>query len=381
MIELQLAALRLQSVARRQLFLGERDRRVLQLEVVEVAELARSDEADRLTGTARATGATGAVNVALGVLGERVVEDVADVRDVDATARDVGRDEKAQSTFAHPAEHALARRLGQVRRQRLGGEAFALQHRRDEVDLFAGVAEHQRRCGLFDRDDVEQIAGLHRARHRVVGVVDRRSGDVVTGEAQRDRRAHVATRDAFDLGRHRRGEQRRLPLARAGLEDRVDVLEEAHREHLVGLVEDDHAHARQIERFSANVIEHATGCADDGVHAGAKRRELGLHRSAAVDRQRYELAVACEPGQLVADLLRELARRRERDELHAGLGRVAGLEACCQPRHTERSGLAGAGLRLHEHVVTCDDRCERGGLHRRRLGPAELGDRIAQRLR
>ena len=49
----------------------------------------------------------------------------------------------------------------------------------------------------------------------------------------------MVLRDAADLGRHGRGEQRDLPLLRRLLEDPFDVVDEAHAQHLVGLVEHD----------------------------------------------------------------------------------------------------------------------------------------------
>ncbi len=379
-IELQLAARGLQILGGRQVALAERDRRILQLEIVEVAELVGRDEADRLARATRTTGAAGAVHVALGVLRERVVDDVADVRDVDATARDVGRDQEAQPTLAHPPEHALARGLGEIGAERLGGEALALQHRRHHVHFFARVAEHEPDRRLLGRDHVEQVAGLHRARARVVRVVDLGGRDRVARELERDRLSHVATGDALDLARHRGREQRGLTVLRTRVEDRVDILEEAHREHLVGLVEHHHAHARQIERATADVIEDAAGRADHGVHAGAQRIQLRLHRGAAVDGQGQHVRVGGQAHELVAHLLRELARGHERDHLDAGLRGVLGLEARREPRQTERTGLAGAGLRLHEHVLAGRDRIEGDDLHAGRLGPAGGRDRGAQRV-
>ena len=48
--------------------------------------------------------------------------------------------------------------------------------------------------------------------------------------------------DRQDPRRHRRREQRGLPRLRRRLEDRVEVLGEAHVEHLVRFVEHEHAH-------------------------------------------------------------------------------------------------------------------------------------------
>ena len=67
-------------------------------------------------------------------------------------------------------------------------------------------------------------------------------------------------------------------------EDRLDVLGEAHVEHLVGLVEDDGADAVDVERPATEVVEDPTRGADDDVDAAFERLQLAEDRLAAVDR-------------------------------------------------------------------------------------------------
>ncbi len=63
--------------------------------------------------------------------------------------------------------------------------------------------------------------------------------------------AHVLLRDATDCRGHGRREQGDLPLGRRLLEDPLDVVDEAHLEHLVALVEHQVA---QVERLSALLL-------------------------------------------------------------------------------------------------------------------------------
>ena len=65
----------------------------------------------------------------------------------------------------------------------------------------------------------------------------------------------------------------------------LDVLDEAHVEHLVGLVEDDDCDAVEVERAAAHVVHHPAGRADHDLDAAAQRAELPVDRLAAVDRQ------------------------------------------------------------------------------------------------
>ena len=79
-------------------------------------------------------------------------------------------------------------------------------------------------------------------------------------------------------------------LAGSGVEDRLDVVGEAHVEHLVGLVEDDDLDVVERERAAADVIDARPGRGDDDVHAAvelsaAGGRSAGRRRSARPSRR------------------------------------------------------------------------------------------------
>ena len=80
-------------------------------------------------------------------------------------------------------------------------------------------------------------------------------------------------------------------------EDRLEVLGEAHVEHLVGLVEDDDLDLVEGDAARVEVIDRAAGRRDDDVDAAGKAAELLPDRLAAVHRQdadRDRLAVAVD---------------------------------------------------------------------------------------
>ena len=68
----------------------------------------------------------------------------------------------------------------------------------------------------------------------------------------------------------------------------LDVVDETHAEHLVGLVEHQRGQALQVERAAMQVIDHAARGADDHVGAAAQAAELGPVGLAAVDGQHVE---------------------------------------------------------------------------------------------
>ena len=98
----------------------------------------------------------------------------------------------------------------------------------------------------------------------------------------RDRVVGVAARDAAGLAVERGREEQRLAVGRARLDDAVDGGLEAHVEHPVGLVEDEHHDRVQREGAAGEQILEPAGGGDDDVRAGGVLG-LGDEADAAVD--------------------------------------------------------------------------------------------------
>ena len=88
------------------------------------------------------------------------------------------------------------------------------------------------------------------------------------------------------------GEEHRLTLVGDHAHEAFDVGEESQVEHFVGLVEDENAHLAQDQVRLVGEVEQATRGADDNVDALLECRDLRLVRTAAVDGQNLETAVA-----------------------------------------------------------------------------------------
>ena len=82
-----------------------------------------------------------------------------------------------------------------------------------------------------------------------------------------DRIAQVALGDAPHLARQGGREEGRLPPLRRLGEDPLDVLDEAHAEHLVRLVEHHHADGVEAQRAAPQVVHDPARRADDDVDA------------------------------------------------------------------------------------------------------------------
>ena len=162
--------------------------------------------------------------------------------DVESAGRDVGRDQQVRGAGSQPPHHPVPLLLVQAAVQRLGPVAAAVQRLREGVDLFPRAAEDDRRGRGLQVEDAAERGRLRRAGHHVGGLPDLRHvarGHGFVPDLDPDRVLQVAAGDALDARRHRRGEQHGLPRLGDGGEDGVQLVGEAHVEHLVGLVEDD----------------------------------------------------------------------------------------------------------------------------------------------
>ena len=156
-------------------------------------------------------------------------------------------------------------------------------------------------------------------------------------------------------------------------EDRLDVVGEAHLEHLVGLVEHEEAQLAEVERALLEVVHDAARRADDDVDAAAQRAQLHAVGLAAVDRQHvHALEVGGVPLERLADLQGELARRGEDQRLRLLLLEVEPAE----DRQREGRRLARAGLGESDDVAPL----EQGGDRRLLDGGGVLVADVAQRL-
>ena len=348
------------------------------LDVVEQTALAGLGERDRHALATGATHTADAVHVGLGGARHVVVDDVRELVDVEAAGGDVGRHEQLGGAGAEPAHDPVALLLVHAAVERLGAVAAAVERLGELVDLPAGLAEHDRRGRRLDVEDAAQRGGLVVAADEVGGLPHAgrlAGGDGLALDLDADRVLEVPLGDLGDPRRHRGREQHGLPFRRAGGEDGVDVLGEAHVEHLVGLVEHDHLHAVERERPPVHVVDGTARRGHHDVHAAGDRLELVHDRLAAVDRQHLGAQALAVLVDGLADLDGELTGGHQH-ERHRGGRRV--LVEPLQDGQRERGGLAGAGRGLSEQVVAVDQRRDRLALDRRGLLVAEGVQRTEQ---
>ena len=151
--------------------------------------------------------------------------------------------------------------------------------------------------------------------------------------------------------------------------DFANILFEAQREHLVGLVEAEEADLRKAEPLALDDVEESPRRCDDDVGVGDEG-ELFLEGGAAVDGRGLDAAARAEEVDLTSDLLGEFARGCEYEAEHAVNGRLDLLDH----RDAEGGRLAGAGLGAQDGVFAGHEDRDSPDLNRGRCGESDLLD-------
>ena len=136
-----------------------------------------------------------------------------------------------------------------------------------------------------------------------------------------DRVGQERVGEALDLRRHGRREEQRLAGEGQQLADALDVGDEAHVEHAVGLVDDEDLDAGQQELAALEMIEQAAGRGDQHVDAAVELLVLVVEGDAADEQRDGQLVVAAVAVEVLLDLRGEFARRLEDERArHARAG-------------------------------------------------------------
>ena len=232
----------------------------------------------------------------------------------------------SRSTFcaAEQAHHPVALLLQHSAVQRLAAVAVRAQRLDELVDLQPRAAEHERRRRALDLEHAAERERLVRARDDVGDLPHPRhlaGGRLLPRDRDPRRVLQVAAGDRRDARRHRGREERRLLLGGCCLQDRLEVLGEAHVEHLVGLVEHEERDRVELQHPALHVVERAARGRHDDVRATLERADLRVHRRAAVHRDDREP----EPPRVLVDRLGDLHRQLARGHEHQPARAAAAL--------------------------------------------------------
>ncbi len=332
-------------------------------------EVLSRDEGAGLAALFGPTRAADAVRVGIGCVRDVVVDHVADSRHVDSPCRDVGGNEDVVATLAEALHGPLALSLAHVALQGDGVHACPLEIPGQTPGAMLGAQEDDGRGEVLLVQQVCQKICLAALLHWVERVLDGLHGRR-DGQLDHVRVVQQVVGQAADLARHGGGEQQVLTPLGQLLDDALDVGQETHVEHVVGLVENQDLQPVEAHVLAAHQVEQSPGAGDDDVGSAAQGALLGHGADAAKDRDGADVGELAQHLEVAVDLHGQLARGRE-DQGPRVLS-AAGHKALDDGQR-EGGGLARAGLGQAEHVAAFEHLGNGLGLDGPGLAEARLG--------
>ena len=308
--------------------------------------------------------------------GQRVVEDVREVVDVDAAGGHVGGHEYLEVLLLEPQHHAVALGLRHLAVQGVGPVAALEQLLRQGLRVAARAAKDN---AVELRVEVEETGdGLAfvRVANEGVLVLDVLVDGLRPVHVNLERIGHVLPHYPADLARHRGRKEPRAFVFRREQQDFVQLVLEAHVQHLVRLVQHQMPNPIQLHRLALGEVDQATRRGDDHVARLFQLGDLGGDVGPAVHRDGPNpLLVFRKRFELFGDLLPEFARRREHQRLHVV---PLGVEVV-EKRQAKGGRLAGACLG-QSYEIPVSLKQQRNGLRLNVGGrlEAHLGDGFQQ---
>ncbi len=160
-------------------------------------------------------------------------------------------------------------------------------------------------------------------------------------------------------------EQQGAPFRRRGFQDELQILAEAHVQHLVGFVQHDRLERRDFQRTAFQVIAQPPRRADHDMGAGCQFAALASRVHAADAGDDARAGIAIEPGQFALHLQCQFARGRDHQrQRQAGRAHRAGaFQQGVGNRQAIGDGLARSGLGGDQQIAAFGLGLQHGGLH------------------
>ena len=296
--------------------------------------------------------------IVLGIPGHIVVDHQVDIVDVDAAAHHIGGHQHAQFAVAEGEHDLLAFALFQIAVHTPCIEPLLLQVAVQVLHLDLSSCKNDDAGGAVRVQDVLQTRGLLHVEDHVCLLID-----TFRGFAQRNGDLHRfvqnALRQVADRGWHGGAEHERLAFLGQEGDDPVDVVDEAHVHHPVGLVEHKEFDPFHGDIAQVQVAQEFARCGDHHFHTAGECLLLlveGGTITTAVKRDGSDGREVGDGLQLLIDLQGKFPRRHH-DQGPNGtidLGTIAGDHV--DEREEEGSGFPCTCLCTGDEVAVIEHR-------------------------
>lgn len=329
------------------------------------------DDGDCRSFPSGTSGPADPMDIALGIKWEVVVEDMADIVDIQAPGGDIGGDEDLCLAVFESADRRFALTLIHISVQTFGVVSLGCQEVSEAVHLFFHPAKDDALVGIFVIeqphqgiiplrlvDDVEELADLF------IGDIASRDGD--GGGILED-----ALGQSADLFGHGRGEEEGLPTLGEMSEDLFDIVEKAHVKHLIRFVKDDES-GREGNLTALEQVDEAAGSGDD-YRGTLDMLDLPGVGAASINGGGADAQSFAEAEDLIADLGGQLPGGDD----HQGFDAAIATELLKHGK-SEGGGFAGTGMGLCDEVAPLQDQGDRLFLYRAGFAESRLFDGLGQ---
>ena len=256
--------------------------------------------------------------------------------------------------------------------QALSHVATAGKCDRQVVNTLFGTAEDNQLAVDFCVQQTAQAFNLILGFEIVL--LNQRHSQLFLGNGYILRRLHVLLGQAQNRTRHGCGEQQSLAFNRQAAHNFFDIINKAHIQHFVSLVQYQEFDMVQTDSAAVDMVNQTARGTDNNLHIVAQRTDLAFNLDGAlrpvnpsVLRQRTHAADTADFAYFFRNLNSQLTGRSHNQRLN-----MLEVGNCLHQRNTEGSGLAGTGLCLADNVVTFEHQGNSSGLNWRRLFEAHV---------
>ena len=266
------------------------------LEISDEPTFPRRHEQNGFTGATRPACSSNAVHIGLAIERHVVIDHQANTLHIQATGRNVRRDQNINGAAAQTFHRAFPLVLGNITIQNsnLMPRSFqGFSHR--QCDHF-GASKNDHTLATTSIQHPLQGLKLVAHRHRDRPLPDQLSVLIFGFDRDFSWIVEIPLRQATNLRRHRCREQNHLPFFGQLFKNPLHIVDEAHTQHLIGFIEHQTREARCVEGALAHVIHHTARCSHHHINAPSQCADLGAKICSSINSQDLEMGMTSGVG-------------------------------------------------------------------------------------